>query len=380
MARILWLNWSGGGNLPPSLGIARALTARGHTVSFAGRPEMVRRVEQAGLRAIEITRAYEQVDRYPNKYIPRAACYLTSPAVGEQIRAIVAAEAPDLIITDAMFPAALAEAAQFAGPTVVMCHTAVFRALDRWRQMIAMLVGLRVEAGFAPLPADLDTLWMARDRVLASTLESLDAAPEGLAHIDRLRYVGPCLDIEPHAERVVLPWHDDDPMPLVLVSFSTAPEQGSTAKFQSAIDALADLPVHGVVTVGDSVDPARLRPAANVVAMATADHNDLMRRAALVVTHGGHGTMMRALRNGLPMIVIPGMAHDQAVNAAAVQAWGAGRALAGDASAATMRQAVQQVLQSPAYRDAARSVSHRLSGIDGAANAAGEIDDLLQGR
>ena len=24
MARILWLNWSGGGNLPPSLGIARA--------------------------------------------------------------------------------------------------------------------------------------------------------------------------------------------------------------------------------------------------------------------------------------------------------------------------------------------------------------------
>jgi MGT family glycosyltransferase len=246
--------------------------------------------------------------------------------------------------------------------------------------MIAMLVGLRVEAGFAPLPADLDTLWMARDRVLVSTLESLDAAPDGLAHIDRLRYVGPCLEIEPHAARVVLPWHDDDPMPLVLVSFSTAPEQGSTAKFQSAIDALADLPVHGVVTVGDSVDPALLRPAANVVVMATADHNDLMRRAALVVTHGGHGTMMRALRNGLPMIVIPGMAHDQAVNAAAVQAWGAGRALAGDASAATMRQAVQQVLQSPAYRDAARSVSHRLSGIDGAANAASEIDALLQGR
>jgi hypothetical protein len=35
MARILWLNWSGGGNLPPSLGIARVLTERGHELAFA---------------------------------------------------------------------------------------------------------------------------------------------------------------------------------------------------------------------------------------------------------------------------------------------------------------------------------------------------------
>jgi UDP:flavonoid glycosyltransferase YjiC (YdhE family) len=65
MARILWLNWSGGGNLPPSLGIARVLTERGHELAFAGRPEMVPRVKTAGFRAIEITQAYAQVDRYP---------------------------------------------------------------------------------------------------------------------------------------------------------------------------------------------------------------------------------------------------------------------------------------------------------------------------
>lgn len=53
MANVLWLNWSGGGNLPPSLGVARVLTERGHRVSFAGRPEMVARVERAGFRAIE---------------------------------------------------------------------------------------------------------------------------------------------------------------------------------------------------------------------------------------------------------------------------------------------------------------------------------------
>src|SRR5580698_4258242 len=112
--RILWLNWSGGGNLPPSLGVARVLTERGHQVAFAGRPEMVPRVKTAGFRAIEITQAYAQIDRYPQgHFMTRAACYLTSPAVEAQIRSIVAAEAPDIVLIDAMFPAALAQAASF---------------------------------------------------------------------------------------------------------------------------------------------------------------------------------------------------------------------------------------------------------------------------
>ena len=114
MAKLLWLNWSGGGNLPPSLGIAGALTKRGHALSFAGRAEMVPRVERAGFRAIELTRAYEQVARYPNKWIPRAASFLTSPAVAEEIRELIVSEKSDLIIVDAMFPAALAEVAPAA--------------------------------------------------------------------------------------------------------------------------------------------------------------------------------------------------------------------------------------------------------------------------
>ena len=50
MAKALWLNWSGGGNLPPSLGVARELISRGHEIAFAGRPEMVPRVKSAGFR------------------------------------------------------------------------------------------------------------------------------------------------------------------------------------------------------------------------------------------------------------------------------------------------------------------------------------------
>lgn len=287
-------------------------------------------------------------------------------------------EQPDVVLIDSMFPAALSEAMHFACPTVVMVHTAVLRMLPLWREQLAMIVSLRTEAGFPQLPADLDTLWMQRDLVLVSTLKSLDAGPAELLHAEKLRHVGPILEMERHGARVPLPWSDDDPTPLVVVSFSTAPEQGSSAKFQHAIDALAGLPVHGVITVGDSVDPATLTPADNVVIFATADHDDLMRRAALVVTHGGHGTLMRALRQGLPTVIVPGMAHDQTPNAIAAQGWGAGRALARDANAETMREAMHDVLTDPTYRSNAMAISHQLASVDGATNAATEIEGLLR--
>jgi UDP:flavonoid glycosyltransferase YjiC (YdhE family) len=92
MPRILFLAFSGGGNLPPSLGIARELTARGHEVVFAGEPEMMPRMKSAPFRAIELTQAYAQLDKYPDHpQFGRWFCGLTSPAVEAQARSIVEA-------------------------------------------------------------------------------------------------------------------------------------------------------------------------------------------------------------------------------------------------------------------------------------------------
>jgi UDP:flavonoid glycosyltransferase YjiC (YdhE family) len=380
MASIIWLNWSGGGNLPPSLGIARVLSERGHRLSFAGRPEMVPRVTRAGFRAIELKRAYEQADRYPqDKWLPRAASFLTSPAVAEEIAALLASESPDLVIVDQMFPVALLEAARFGRPSVAVCHTTVFRALEMWRQFFAMLTGLRSEAGFAPISGKLEDLWMVQDKMIATTLRALDTAPLGalLGHPEKLKHVGPVLERERHAVTVDLPWPDDHGAPLVLVSFSTAPEQGSVKKFQNAMDALAAMPVRGIVTVGDSVDPAKLRPTENVAVFATTNHDALMRRADLVVTHGGHGTFMRALQNGLPMVIIPGLGGDQPINAKAAEDWSVGRALPGDAGADLMREAITEVLANSAYRERAAALCREFIGCDGARNAADEIEAML---
>jgi len=375
MARMLWLNWSGGGNLPPSLGVARVLTGRGHEVAFAGRPEMVPRVRTAGLRAIEITAAYTQVDRYPAAhFLTRAACYLTSPAVEEEVSALVATEAPDVVLIDAMFPAALAQAAHFSRPSIVFVHTFIFRQLDMWRKMFATLDDMRRLAGFPGLAA-LDHLWRSRERIISTSLAAFDAAPQ--PGWEMVRHAGPALEDEKFAVPTALPWPEDDPTPLVLVSFSTALEQRNLHKLQHALDAIADLPVHVVATTGGIVAPSEIAAPANALVLTYAAHDPILRRAAMLMTHGGHGTAMRALRHGVPMVLIPGLAGDQPFVAAAVEEWGAGVALPGDAAADHMRTGAEHVLSAPSYRQAARERAAMLACVDGAANAADEVEQVL---
>jgi MGT family glycosyltransferase len=375
MAKVLWLNWSGGGNLPPSLGVARALEERGHAVSFAGRPEMVPRVKTAGFRAIEFKRAYEQVDLYPQgSFLTRMSCYLTSPAVEEEVRTVVADERPDVAVIDAMFPAALAHAHGFGAPTAVVVHTFVHRQLDMWRGMFARLDGMRRQAGFDGLP-DLDALWGPRDLIVSTSLAEFDAAPH--PSWEKVRHVGPVLEDERFAVPTPLPWPESDETPIVLVSFSTGFEQRNVGKVQSALDALADLPVHVVATTGGIVAPNELAAPPNAVVLNYAAHDPIMRRAALVMTHGGHGTAMRALRHGAPMVVIPGLAGDQPFVAAAVHEFGAGIALPGDADAARMRAAALEVLCNPAFRQEAKRRSNALAESEGASLAAHAVESLL---
>ena len=76
------------------------------------------------------------------------------------------------------------------------------------------------------------------------------------------------------------------------------------------------------------------------------------------------------------MVVIPGLAGDQPFVAAAVEEWGVGRALPGDADADAMRAAAQRRAPTPSFQGT-RSAATALAGIDGAAIAADEVETLL---
>jgi UDP:flavonoid glycosyltransferase YjiC (YdhE family) len=89
---------------------------------------------------------------------------------------------------------------------------------------------------------------------------------------------------------------------------------------------------------------------------------------------------MRALKKGLPMVIVPGLGGDQPVNAAAAEDWKVGRALPGNAGADMMRQTVADVLGARSYREKAAAISAELAAADGAGKAADEIEALLSSR
>ena len=126
--------------------------------------------------------------------------------------------------------------------------------------------------------------------------------------------------------------------PLVLVGLSST-FQDHVATLQRIVDALATLPVRAIVTTGPALDPATVTGAANVVVVASAPHGRVLEHAAVVVTHGGHGTVVKALAAGVPLVVLP-HGRDQLDNAVRVTCRGAGVKLKRTATSAQIVAAV----------------------------------------
>jgi UDP:flavonoid glycosyltransferase YjiC (YdhE family) len=257
-----------------------------------------------------------------------------------------------------------------------MAHMAFFRVADVFRGLTQMCSGIRQQAGFAALPA-FDDLLLSRDRVIVTSLGATDPAPSATPLTRIVRHVGPALETEAHARPLELPYGWKGSTPLVLVSFSTDPLQISLDLIQRSLDSLGRLEVRVVATVGTSIDTRKLSSPPNALVVEAADHERLMAKAALVITHGGHGTVMRALKHGVPMIVMPGVAPDQALNGKMIEELGAGRVLAQDAANDAIGALARELLATPRYRASAKEVAKLFSGVHGAVGAADEVEALL---
>src|SRR5262245_5020960 len=221
----------------------------------------------------------------------------------------------------------------------------------RWdAKGLAGLNRLRHRFDLLPLARLFEQVARAR-RQLIMTSASFDF-PATLP--DNARYVGPVLDEPAWAEssRWTAP---EGHSPLVLVALSST-FQDQIGCLQRIVDALSPMPVRALVTTGPAVDPDALRPSHNVAIVQSAPHREVLWQAALAITHGGHGTVMKALAAGVPMVVLP-HGRDQADTAARVTARGAGVALARTASPGAISRAVRRVLRHDSYRSAARHLA-----------------------
>lgn len=340
---------------------------------LAGRPQMVDRARAASVSAVALRQWCASIDRFADHPLPAIFGYLASPTVADELVQVARTERADAVIIDAMFSAVLEAAAAFGRPTAVALHTLLRRIYPTWRANFARQSAARVAAGFAPLPS-LEVLWGTRDLVQVNTLAAFDTP--GATPLSNVRHGAPVLYEEPASVPARLPWAADDPRPLVLVSFSTVFEQRSAPSLQHALDALAALPVRVVATTGGVLAPEEIAPPHNALVLGCVSHGALMERAALVVTHGGHGTAMRSLRHGLPMVCIPALAEDQPLIASALQERGAGIALAREPAIADIRDAVRKILDTPDYTQAARHWVAALAATQGADCAADSFEQL----
>jgi MGT family glycosyltransferase len=203
---------------------------------------------------------------------------------------------------------------------------------------------VRAQVGLDPVGAVLD-LWDRCARLLVLTSPSFDPPPARLPA--NVRYVGPMTDDPPWARPWTPPWPLGD-RPFVLVAMSST-YQAHDALLRRVVTALDGMPVHALVTLGPGLRDGEVPGTATVAVVASAPHAQLLPAAAVVVTHAGHGSVVKALAAGVPMVCIP-HGRDQGDNTARVVAAGAGVRLSRRASADAIRAAVHRVLTDASYR------------------------------
>jgi len=160
-----------------------------------------------------------------------------------------------------------------------------------------------------------------------SVFEPLAAVHDPLAvaalrGVDEIRHVGPVLAADPAgvpgraAARAALGLDPD--ARLLLVSLGGTAQGFATLRAVAGL--LDDVPARTVLVTGPNIDPALLAGHRADLLLRTTDEPMLWASAAdLVVTHGGHTSVMEALSLGRPLLALPG--HDE-------QRWNAGRAVA----------------------------------------------------
>ena len=187
-----------------------------------------------------------------------------------------------------------------------------------------------------------------------------------------VRVTGPLVYERPAGD-VDLPPGDD---PLVLVAPSTSQDRGQRM-LRAALEGLAGEPVRVLAATnrrGEPVTGLSVPPNARVVDWLS--YTRTMPHCAAVVCHAGHGTVVRALASGVPLVACPA-AGDMGENAARVAWSGTGVSLPRRmVTERGIRLAVRRVLAEPRYTERARELAEWAKRNDGAAHAADAVEEM----
>jgi MGT family glycosyltransferase len=319
--RLLVAAFGDAGHVFPAIALGRALARRGHEVVIETWEERRAAVEGAGLgfAAAEEYRMFPPPDPdSPDGQHAAEAARALLPLL-EELR-------PHAVVSD-ILTLAPTLAAERAGIPLATLIPHIYPVVEPGQPFFA--IGLR-----SPRTRLGRAAWRAgHERALRLGLEqgrrdlNLQRARLGLPAIDRfhggispdlalvatypqLEYprrwpagvevTGPMTFELPHPEIELPPGEE----PLVLVAPSTAHDSDNQL-VRASLAALAAEPVRVVATTNRVKPQQPIEVPPNAVLVDWLSYSQLMPVAALVISHGGHGTVARALGAGAPVLVCP---------------------------------------------------------------------------
>ncbi|MEQ1884177.1 MAG: glycosyltransferase [Bryobacteraceae bacterium] len=399
--RFLFPHWEGGGNTPPMLSVARKLVGAGHAVRILSDECNRKEAEAAGASFTAWKRGAVRHDKSPESDPVRDWEVSSPPALLGRLRdrvfvgpalnraqdvLDVMREFPaDAVVTSEMLLGAMMGAERAGVPFVTLAANVCLFPLPGvppfgpglmpaegifGKIRDVFIAGMtkrefgkgtqayneaRRALGLDSVAHPFDQLDRA-ERHLILTSEAFDFPSTNLP--EKIVYAGPELGDPEWTEPWQSPWSATDQRPLVLVGFSTT-YQNQADSLRKVMDALGGLDVRAVVTTGPSMNPGEFPDKPNVHLCESAPHSQLMKDASAVITHAGHGTVIRALAAGAPLLCMP-MGRDQNDNAARVVGHGVGLRLDPKAKVEEIRQSVRELLDSPRYRVRARNLGKKI--------------------
>jgi UDP:flavonoid glycosyltransferase YjiC (YdhE family) len=381
-----------GGTVPPAMGLAAELVGRGHQVRVLADPTVESSARAAGCafspwrEAPHFNTRAEQTaviaafeGRNPYRALRAVKAYAGKAMTSRFARDVVSTVrdfSAEVLLADGLPGMLLGGQASSIATAVLMGQTYVRptvglpllgtgwspargvlgRARDKLAPgMASWLVNRtlprlnKVVGSYGQPPLrDVFDLFDRCNRVLVMTSPSFDFKAPKLP--ENVRYVGPQLDDPDWATG--LEWSRPGDEPLVLVATSSV-YQDQVSLLRRIAEALGRLPVQGVLTTGRAVDPSEIHPPPNVQVLQAAPHRRVLAEASVVVTHAGHGSVLKSLAAGVPMVCVP-MGRDQKDNTVRVLRLGAGVRASKRSNPDRIAAAVSEVLRNPRYGEAAR--------------------------
>jgi UDP:flavonoid glycosyltransferase YjiC (YdhE family) len=383
------------GHVFPAIALGRALHKRGHEVTIETWEERREAVEGAGLGFA----AAEEYQMFPPPD-PDSADGAHAAEAARALLPLLEEMQPHAVVSDilTLAPGLAAETAGVPLATLIPHiypvvepglpffaiglrppRTPLGRAIWRTGQH-ALALGLehgrrdlnRQRARLGLEPVDRFHGGISSDLALVGTFPQLEYPRRWPAGVE---VTGPLTFELPHPE-IELPAGDE---PLVLVAPSTA-HDSENRLVRTALAALAREPVRVVATTNRVVPQTPIDVPANAILVDWLSYSQLMPAASLVISHGGHGTVARALGAGTPVLICP-FTGDMSETAMRVAWAGCGLSLPWRlCRPAPLRWTVRRLLADPAFADRARELAAWAKEHDGAERAARLVEELAHSR